>query len=81
MNSTITLLPRSAKPLPTPAIPNSLIGVDIVLLGKLVDSPFETLNAPPYGSLISSPTKYELLSLFINKCKALFKLSNTFSSI
>ena len=65
MISIIGLKPRKAIPAARPKIPFSEIGVCITWSGYLRESPFVTLNAQPYGSLISSPISI-LLTLVYN---------------
>ena len=49
--------PRSAMPAAMPKIAPSDTGVVITRLGQRDESPWVTLNAPPYGSSTSSPRR------------------------
>jgi len=55
MISTKARRPMIAKPTPTPVIAASLIGVVRARAGKADVRPLAILNAPPYGSSMSSP--------------------------
>ena len=57
MISTTGLMPAKARPLATPAMPASAIGVEKTCSGNRLDNPRLTLKAPPYGSSRSSPIR------------------------
>ena len=75
-------IPASERPLPIPMIEYSLIVVPKTREGNLSESPFVTLNAPPYGSHISSPsmTIRSSLSMFDKKQSRMISLILRLSS-
>src|SRR5512142_1525408 len=81
ITSTIGRSPHSARPAATPTRAPSLIGVAITRSGFRVDSPRLTLNAPPYGSATSSPSRYTRLSSSNSVCRARLRFSTTRSAI
>src|ERR1700691_2299853 len=64
-------------PAAIPAIAASEIGVVHTRSGNLVDRPRVTLNAPPYGSRMSSPSIYTFGLTSMAWCRAWFSASRT----
>src|SRR2546421_7836445 len=80
MISTMAASPASASPPPAPTIAPSLSGVHSTRSECAVDSPRVALNAPPYGSPTSSPSRYRLGSSSSRRCRARLRLPMTRSA-